>query len=166
MLLSLALAQSLAASAPAAIPIGEELTQQIRTADAALFTAYFGQCEPSRMATMITPDIEMYHDRTGALIGQDAFMATYKNLCEPRRAPDAWRNRRALVENSLRVDPVPGFGAIEEGDHLFYERKGDGPEKRAGSAHFVQLWKWTPTGWQLARVFSYAHRAATAADAP
>ena len=64
-----------------------------------------------------------------------------------------------LVAGTLHVDPVPGYGAIEEGDHVFYERKGDGPEKLVGRAHFVQLWRKGEDGWRLARVLSYAHRA-------
>lgn len=154
------LALALLAAAPAEIPTGPQLAQEIRAADAALFAAYFGPCDPARVAMRVTPDVEMYHDRGGALLGRDAFMATYEKLCRERSAPDAWRSRRALVEGSFRVDPVPGYGAIEEGDHQFYERKGEGPEKLAGTAHFVQLWKWTPQGWQLSRILSYAHRAA------
>ncbi len=70
---------------------------------------------------------------------------------------DAWRSRRALVERSLVVDPVPGHGAIEAGEHLFYERRSDGPETLAGRARFAQVWALTPDGWRLSRVLSYAH---------
>ena len=166
MLLALALAYAPLGMQQATPPTGEELARQIRAADTALFATYFEACAPERLATMVTPDIEMYHDRSGPLIGRTAFLAIYRKQCEARSAPDAWRSRRALVETSLHVDPVPGYGAIEEGDHQFYERKGDGAETLAGSAHFAQLWKWTPEGWQLARVLSYAHRAAQASPAP
>ncbi|MBC7047371.1 nuclear transport factor 2 family protein, partial [Salmonella enterica subsp. enterica serovar Heidelberg] len=88
-----------------------------------------------------------------------AFVALYAKQCEARKAPGAWRSRRALLPVSLRVDPVPGYGAIEEGDHFFYERRGDGPEKLVGRAHFVQLWKKAPDGWRVARILSYAHQA-------
>ena len=54
---------------------------------------------------------------------------------------------------------MPGYGAIEDGEHVFYERRGDGPERLVGRARFTQLWRLTPDGWRLARVFSYAHRA-------
>ena len=65
-----------------------------------------------------------------------------------------------LKNVSLKVDPVPGYGAIEDGEHLFYERQGDGPEHLAGRARFTQLWRLTADGWRLARVFSYGHAAA------
>ena len=86
-------------------------------------------------------------------------VALYTKQCEAKKAPNAWRSRRELVADSLNVEPVPGFGAIEEGDHVFYERRGDGPEKLVGRAHFVQLWQLTASGWRLARVLSYSHRA-------
>lgn len=146
-----------AQSAP--LPQGDALTAEVRAADAALFKTFFEGCDPARLATMVTPDFEMYHDRDGVVAtSSETVVALYTRLCEARKAPDAWRSRRALVPETLHVDPVPGYGAIEEGDHVFYERKGDGPEKLVGRAHFVQLWKKGADGWRLARVFSYAHR--------
>jgi Domain of unknown function (DUF4440) len=64
------------------------------------------------------------------------------------------------VAASLNVHPIPGYGAIEDGEHLFYEWQGSGREQLVGRARFTQLWKLTAGGWQLARVFSYAHAAA------
>lgn len=156
-LLSLALAQEV----PVTLPEGPALRDAIRAADTEFFRVFFDQCDPARVAAMVVPDFEMYHDR-GGVTGKDRkdFVDRYARDCEAKKAPDAWRLRRELVVDSFHVDPVPGFGAIEEGDHLFYERKGDGPEKLSGKAHFVQLWKLIPGGWQLARVFSYSHRPA------
>lgn len=112
---------------------------------------------PDRMRALIAEDFEFYHDKDGLIPGADAFVAGYAKSCTERLKPDAWRSRRELVVSSLTVDPVPGVGAIETGEHYFYERKGDGPEKRVGHARFAQLWTLTPTGWRLSRVFSYAH---------
>ena len=69
-----------------------------------------------------------------------------------------------LVAESLNVHPVPGYGAIEDGEHLFYERQGEGPERLVGRARFTQLWRLSVDGWRLARVFSYAHAAASEED--
>jgi hypothetical protein len=164
--LLLALAFQAASPAPVTVPAGAALTDAIRAADTALFQTFFEECAPAKLDAMLTPDFEMYHDREG-LVARDSksFVAAYAKTCEAKKAPDAWRSRRELVASSLNVEPVPGWGAIEEGDHLFYERQGDGPEKLAGRAHFVQLWQLTPTGWRLSRVLSYSHRAATAGDA-
>ncbi len=154
------------AAAALTIPEGPALTEAIRARDAEFFGVYFDRCEPARVAAMTTPDFEMYHDRGGVVARTAAaFVADYRKSCTEKLKPDAWRSRRELVAASLKVFPVPGFGAIEEGDHVFYERKGNGPEKRAGLAHFVQLWALTPDGWKLARVFSYAHAPANAEPA-
>ncbi|NYT41414.1 nuclear transport factor 2 family protein [Sphingomonas sp. R-74633] len=136
------------------------LLAEVKAADAALFETFFERCDPARMASLVTPDFEMYHDRDGVVATSgEAFVAQYAKGCEAKKAPDAWRSRRALLPGTLHVDPVPGFGAIEEGDHVFYERKGDGPEKLVGKAHFVQLWKKAPDGWRVSRILSYAHQA-------
>ena len=153
------IALALAAAAPAAtIPEGEELTRAVRARDSELFALIFEGCDPARLGTMLTPDFEMYHDKGGVVTRTaDTFVAQYAKDCEARKKPDAWRSRRELVESSLNVHPVPGYGAIEDGEHLFYERQGDGPEKLAGRARFTQVWALTEDGWRLARVLSYAH---------
>jgi len=142
------------------VPAGDALTAEIKAADADLFTTFFQTCDPARMAGLVTADLEMYHDREGVVATSGpSFVALYAKGCEAKKAPDAWRSRRELVADTLHVDPVPGFGAIEEGEHVFYERKGDGPEKLVGRARFVHLWKKGPGGWQVARILSFAHRA-------
>jgi len=85
-------------------------------------------------------------------------VADYAKQCAERAKPDSWRSRRQLVKESLIVDAIPGYGAMEAGDHLFYERKGDGPEKLAGRARFSIVWAWSEGGWKLSRVLSYDHQ--------
>ncbi len=153
---------ALLALSPITLPEGPELSEEVRAADDRFFTLFFdARCHPAEIRAMLAGDIEMYHDKAGVIAtSAEQFMADYEKACAARAAPDAWRSRRELVPASLKVDPVPGFGAIEDGDHRFYERQGDGPERLAGTAHFTQLWAKTPNGWQLKRVFSFAHRAA------
>lgn len=138
----LTLALSLMLAAPANDPA---LDAQIAAADATLFHIAFEECDPAKLATLVTDDLEFVHDKGGFLFHDaKSFVADYAKSCEAKKAPDSWRSRRELVAGSMHVDPVPGYGAIEEGDHVFYERKGDGPEKLVGRAHFVQLWQQTP----------------------
>ena len=148
----------LLATSPVAVPT---LAEEIGAADAILFELFFApRCEPDKVRALITDDFEMYHDKVGVVATSAApFMADYAKACAARALPDGWRSRRELVAATLRVDPVPGFGAIEDGVHRFYERQGDGPERLVGEARFTQLWQKTPDGWKLKRVFSYAHRA-------
>ena len=147
---------------PDPAPDPAALTAEIAAADARFFALFFDGCDGDALAAMLTDDFEMYHDRGGQVAdGAARFVEDYRASCAARAAPDAWRSRRELVAGSLHVDPVPGYGAIEEGEHRFYERRGDGPERLAGDARFVQLWRRGSDGsWRLARVFSYRHRAA------
>lgn len=150
-----------AAQTATAVPTGAELTRSVAAADGDLFALFFLGCDPARLTTMVTADLEFYHDKSGVVATSGAaFVADYTKSCEARKAPDAWRSRRELVPETLRVDPVPGYGAIEYGEHRFYERKGDGPERLAGFAVFTMLWKLDAGAWRLARVMSYGHRAA------
>ncbi len=79
---------------------------------------------------------------------------------EPPEDERLLRGPGELGVETLKVDPVPGYGAIESGEHRFYERKGDGPERLAGFAVFTMLWKLDAGSWKRARVMSYGHRAA------
>jgi hypothetical protein len=154
------IAVTILGAATVTLPEGPQMREQVAARDAELFDILFNHCAPERMRALITDDIEFYHDRDGAMRGADAFIADYARFCGERQAADAWRSRRALVPETLTVDPVPGLGAIETGEHVFYERRGKGPEHLAGRARFAQLWVLTPTGWRLSRVFSYGHHAA------
>jgi Domain of unknown function (DUF4440) len=147
--------------APPALPEGAALTEAIRQADSELFALFFEGCDPAKLRGMVSETLEFYHDKGGVTASSgEEFVAGYAKGCEAKKAPDAWRSRRALVAESLHVDPVPGFGAMEVGEHLFYERQGDGPERLAGRAGFAMVWKLDGGKWKLHRVLSFGHKAA------
>lgn len=150
----------LAAAAAVTVPDGPALTDAIAARDAAFFELFFEGCDPPRLETMLTPDFEMYHDKAGlAADGAAGFVADYARSCAARQKPDAWRSRRELVPGTMTLHRLEGYGVIEQGDHVFYERKGDGPEKKVGKARFTQVWKLDGATWKLARVLSYDHAA-------
>jgi hypothetical protein len=152
-----AVVAALAGTAPV-MPEGAALRASIASRDAELFELFFLGCDPKRLRPMLTDDVEFYHDKGGFIFrNAEAMTADYAKNCAERAKPDAWRSRRELVASSLTVDPVPGYGAMEAGDHLFYERKGDGPEKLAGRSRFAMVWKWEDGTWKLSRVLSYSH---------
>jgi hypothetical protein len=156
MLLQLLLA--FAAAQPVAIPPQPLLKEEIAARDSAFFELFFQGCDPGKLRAMIADDVEMYHDKGGFVFrGADSMIAEYSKSCEARKKPDSWRSRRELVAASLVVDPVPGHGAMQFGEHLFYERKGDGPEKLVGRARFAQVWVLDNGNWKLSRILSYAH---------
>ena len=155
------IALAAAAAAAVTIPDRPELEAQIAARDAELFELMFtGPCDTAKMRGLVADDIEFYHDKAGFNArNADEFVAVFEKNCAARADPEAWRSRRELVKESFHVDPVPGWGAIEAGEHLFYEREGvDGAEKLVGRARFAQLWVLGADGqWRLSRVFSFAH---------
>lgn len=155
------LALLLAAATPApALPTGPALTAAIEAADASFFDRFFNKCDPAGLDTAITPAFEFYHDKDGVVATNGAtFVKLITEGCKAKQAPDAWRSRRELVAGTLKVWPIPNNGAIEQGEHVFYERKGDGPEKRVGRALFTQIWVYENGQWKLSRVLSYDHSA-------
>ena len=157
LLLALASLPAFAEDAAVTLPEPAAMKEQIAARDLELFDVLFEQCAPDRMRALVTDDLEFYHDKGGASIGADKFVADYARSCEERKKPDAWRSRRKPVDGTQAFDPVPGYGAIHTGEHVFYERQGDGPQKLVGRAKFANLWKLTPEGWRLSRVLSYAH---------
>lgn len=161
LLLTLFAAQAAATSPPVTIPAQPALTEQISRADAELFELSFVlPCDVPRFRAMLTDDIEFYHDKAGFNVRKaDDFVAIYAGQCTARADATATRSRRELVASTLHIDPVPGWGAIETGEHLFYERQGtDGAETLVGRARFAHLWVLGQDGkWRLSRVLSYAH---------
>jgi hypothetical protein len=157
----LAAAAQAAAVAPVTIPPQPELTEQIHAADGALFKLFFeGPCDAARFRSMITDDVEFYHDKGGFNVRKpEDFVGQFEERCSKLSDPTSWRQRRELVESSLHVDPIPGWGAMEIGDHLFYERQGaEGPWKLVGKASFSMVWVLGADGkWRISRVLSYAH---------
>lgn len=155
------LAAAAATASPVTVPPQPELTRQIEQADAALFKLFFeGPCDVPRFRSMITDDVEFYHDKGGFNVRKpEDFVAQFEERCNKLADPTSWRQRRELVQGSLHVDPIPGWGAMEIGDHVFYERKGPvGEWGLVGKASFSMVWVLGADGkWRVSRVLSYAH---------
>lgn len=62
--------------------------------------------------------------------------------------------RRLLVEGSLKVYPIQGFGAVQTGVHRFVEEGAS----TSTIAKFVHLWQNKNGKWILTRVLSFDHR--------
>jgi len=149
-----------AALAVSAVAPRTPLETAVIAADARLFSMFFEGCDPAALRAMLTDDFEFFDDRGGRVATDaDGFVAQYAARCQDRSAPDAWRTRREALPDGLAVYPINNYGAVETGQHFFYERQGDGPETRVGRARFTQMWKQEGPQWKLARVFSYDHSA-------
>jgi len=163
-LLATAAAQAAQPVNPVTVPPQPELTRQIEEADTSLFKLFFeGPCDTARFRSMISDDVEFYHDKGGFNVRKpEDFVAQFQDRCRLLADPTNRRQRRVLVRESLHVDPIPGWGAMETGDHLFYERHGvSGEEHLVGKASFAMVWVLGRDGkWRASRVLSFAHAAA------
>jgi hypothetical protein len=132
-------------------PAAEPLMQIVAELDAKLFDAYT-HCDLKTLGAMVSDDLEFYHDKTGLAVGRQVFLDAIKNnICG--------KVTRKLVEGSLEVYPLKGYGAVEIGVHRFYhpwtQDHGD-----VGEAKFITLWQYKDGAWKVSRVISYDHHGA------
>ena len=116
--------------------------------DKALFDAY-NHCDLATLGSMVTEDLEFYHDQTGLSVGRQTFLdAIRANICG--------KVHRELVPGTLEVYPLKGYGAVEIGVHRFTH-----PDDPAalGEAKFIIVWQLKDGVWRVARVISFDHHA-------
>jgi hypothetical protein len=129
----------------------EALFKTIKAQDAALFKAY-NTCDLKTLGAIVTDDLEFYHDVTGLAVGRQVFVDAIKeNICG--------KVTRELVEETLEVHPLNGYGAVEIGTHWFLHPWTQ-DHGVVGEARFVMLWQLKDGNWEVARVISYEHRLA------
>jgi ketosteroid isomerase-like protein len=134
-----------------AIKSDAELTRAISALDTQLFDAY-NNCDIDKLGSMVTDDLEFYHDKTGLAVGKKVFTDAIKNnICG--------KVRRELVKGSLEVYPLKGYGAVEIGVHRFYH-PGSQDHDVVGEAKFIHLWQYKDGAWKVSRVISYDHEVA------
>lgn len=135
--------------APGLLP-HSELTQEITNADRKLFEA-FSTCDVARYGSFLDKDLEFFQDHTGKT-GYEENLHAIRDRCA-----EGIQLRRELVEDSLVVNAVPGYGAIEAGTQRFYSRQSDGAERVDATAQFTCIWSKQSGSWKLVRVISYNH---------
>ncbi|UWZ86897.1 nuclear transport factor 2 family protein [Occallatibacter riparius] len=144
LLVAFALSTLPASAQTAAHP--DPLFNTIKAQDAKLFDAY-NRCDLEALGSMVGDDLEFYHDLTGLSKGKAPFLAAIKqNICG--------KVQRSLLENTLEVYPLKGYGAVEIGIHRFHH-----PNEPAnvGDAKFVNIWHNDNGHWKISRVISYEH---------
>jgi ketosteroid isomerase-like protein len=135
--------------APGLIPHAQ-LVEEIEEADRNAFAA-FEECDEAGFAKFLSKDLEFYHDHTG----EQGYEENLKALRD--RCAEGIKLRRELVDSSLIVNAVPGYGAIEAGTHRFYSKQQDGTEHLDATAEFTMVWSKESGSWKLTRVISYDH---------
>jgi hypothetical protein len=137
----------------------QQLTDEIRAADIAFFSAFFDRCDVAALGGMITDDFEMFHDKGGRTAASKAeFIKGIEGTCARQKTGEDYRARRELVPGSLKVYPLNNYGAVEVGEHKFFQLLPGKPEKLVEVSQFTQVWKKEGAVWKLARVLSYDHR--------
>ena len=137
----------------------QQLHDEIAAADAKFFAAVFDMCDTRALAALVTDDFEMFHDKGGRTSTSGAaFVTSIEGMCARQKTGEDYRARRELVAGSMKVYPLDNYGAVQVGEHRFYQRLSGRPEKLVEIALFTQVWKKDASGWKLARVLSYDHR--------
>ncbi|NZA28261.1 nuclear transport factor 2 family protein [Luteimonas sp. SJ-92] len=131
----------------------EALAQRINALDAEFFAA-FNACDVDGHMAMVDEDVEFYHDKGGLTKGRSGMERMARERCANSRVT----LRREVVEGSLKVYPVPGHGAIQEGSHRFYLTEEGDEERLVEIARFVHVWEHGESGWKIVRALSYDHR--------
>jgi ketosteroid isomerase-like protein len=137
----------------AANHVPDRLFETIAALDKKLFDAY-NNCDLETMGTLVTDDLEFYHDKTGLAIGKKTFLDSIQdNICG--------KVRRELTAGTMEVHRLAHFGAVEMGVHRFYHPHN--PEDGIGEAKFISVWRFQNGSWQITREISYDHQSAAEA---
>jgi hypothetical protein len=137
----------------------QQLTEEVKAADLALFSAFFDRCDVAALKTMVTDDFEMFHDKGGRVAASGAeFIRNIEGTCARQKTGEDYRARRELITSTLKVFPLNNYGAIETGEHRFYKLTPGKPEELVEISLFTQVWKKEGQTWKLARVLSYDHK--------
>lgn len=145
--------------------VGEnsKLFKALKANDSLLFEVSFNKCQLKAIDHIMAEDLEFYHDQGGITSSKKQFMSVMQNgICHP---DNKIKSRRMLVEGSLKVFPLYNngelYGALQNGEHKFFESYNNQPEIAGSIAKFSHLWLKINNQWILKRVISYDHQSQT-----
>ncbi|HMR89296.1 MAG TPA: nuclear transport factor 2 family protein [Saprospiraceae bacterium] len=124
-------------------PASQGVYNEIVAMDKKFFDAY-NTCDIPTVHRLISDDVEFYHDLGGLSTSKNQIIDGLKNnICG--------RVTRVLKEGSIEVYPIKDYGAVQMGQHGFYNRA---EKNEIKYAKFVHIWRLDGGVWQLARVVS------------
>ena len=127
----------------------DQLFKTVQSLDTQLFDAY-NHCDLTTLGSLVSENLEFYHDKTGLAVGRQVFLDAIKNnICG--------KVTRELVPGTLEVYPIANYGAVEIGVHRFHH---PGEPGNIGEAKFVTLWQLKDGNWKITRVISFDHHPA------
>lgn len=121
-----------------------ELYRTISKLDSLFFHAY-NTCDIAKQAEFYSDTIEFFHDKSG-------LDTSKKRILENTRKYVCGKVTRELVPGSIEVSPLPGYGAVELGMHMFHNSQEKAATPRP--SRFMIIWKNTGTKWQITKVIS------------
>lgn len=122
----------------------DPLYQKIVGLDKKLFDAY-NTCDIKTQDELMNQDLEFYHDQAGLSTSKEEVLQSIeKNICG--------KVTRTLVEGSIEVHEIKGFGAVEMGWHKFYNNQE--PDAPSNPSKFITIWKNEGDAWTITQVIS------------
>lgn len=128
--------------------VTNELFKKIESLDSILFTA-FNTCDLQTFSSMLSEDLEFYHDKGGLTDYAHSINVTKEN-CERKLGL-----KRTLVPGSMEVYPIGDYGAVQIASHRFCHVE-NGKED-CGTFKFVHVWRNDNGNWKISKVVSYDH---------
>jgi hypothetical protein len=122
----------------------DTLYRTVITLDSLFFEAY-NKCDMKAQTEFYSDSIEFYHDKGGLTTSKQQILdATRKNICG--------KVTRELVKGSIEVSPIPGYGAVEIGMHMFHNNQEK--DQVPHPSKFVIIWRNKNGRWSITRVIS------------
>lgn len=125
--------------------VSKEFYNNIVYLDSLFFDAY-NHCNIAVMDSLMSEDLEFYHDHGGFSNSKKETMdAVRRNICG--------KVTRELLKGSIEVYQINNYGAVQIGFHGFHNNQ----EKETGPTHFskfVHIWRLQNDRWRITRVIS------------
>lgn len=126
----------------------KSLYDQIFSLDSTLFAA-FNNRDVETFKSFFNESLEFYHDESG--------FTGYEHTVDFMKSTVANNSqlKRELVKEKLEVYPVPGYGAMQIGEHRFCHLENG--KQECATFKFVHIWQQEEGKWKITRVVSYGH---------
>ena len=121
-----------------------ELYRTIVKLDSNFFHAY-NTCDLAKQADFYADSIEFFHDKSGLDTSKQKILANTK-------AYVCGKVTRELVQGSIEVSPLPGYGAVELGMHMFHNNQEK--DAKPHPSRFIIIWKSNQGKWTITKVIS------------
>jgi hypothetical protein len=126
----------------------QALYKTIGHMDSVMFNAFNTQ-NLEVLKSVFAENLEFYHDK-GGLTNYSTSMENFKKVFQNNPGL-----HRELVKGTLEVYPIPGYGAVEMGEHRFSHME-NGKEEVA-VFKFTHVWQFKNNEWKATRVVSVGH---------